>query len=396
MKDLKIYIIIATALFTIYVVANINRPKPVNWAETFSDTDKIPFGTYIVHDRARDLFPGAAIKIQRLPIYNVLTDTPPKQASYIIICGGIDMSKPDYEQLVKYIGLGNDVFIAATDFGSLFEKNLHISTKADFNIQQQNTAVKFLNPALHPESAYLIDRGSGNFYFNKFDTLKAVALGDNVFNKANFIKYRFGKGNLYLMSNPKMLSNYSMLNKQGALYAATALSYIKNTKQIIWDEYYTRGSGESKSPMKVFLNTPQLQWAYYISIFSLLAFVLFEIKRRQRIIPVVEPLQNSTLDFVTVVGQVYYEKRDNVNIAHKKVLYLLAYIRDHYRLKTNMLDQEFADSLAKKTGINVEFATKLTNALNFVSTQQRITDWELINLNKLIENFYRQSGYNGK
>jgi hypothetical protein len=396
MKDLKIYLIAATILFVIYVVANINRPKPINWAETFSNKDKIPFGTFIIYDRVKDLFPGAAITPQRQPVYNVLTDAAVKQASYIIVCNSISISKPDYEQLVKYMKQGNDIFIAASNFGSLFEKNLGIDTKANFNVQQENSPVKFLNPALQTPQTYLVDKGAGNVYFSKLDTLKAVVLGGNLNKKANFIKYRFGKGNLYLMANPKMLSNYSMLTPQGAAYAATALSYIKTTRQIIWDEYYTQGSGEAESPMRVFLNTPQLSWAYYISIFSLLVFVLFEVKRRQRIIPVIEPLQNSTMEFVTVVGQVYYEKRNNANIAHKKVIFLLEHIRDHYRLKTNKLDHEFIDTLSKKTGIDSQFATNLVNAVNFISVQQHVTDRELIDLNKLIEKFYSQSGYNGK
>jgi ABC-type taurine transport system substrate-binding protein len=111
---------------------------------------------------------------------------------------------------------------------------------------------------------------------------------------------------------------------------------------------------------------------------------------------VIEPLQNSTVDFVTVVGQVYYEKRNNANIAHKKVTYLLEHWRDHYRLKTNKLDYEFIDHLSKKTGIDKRLASDLVDILNYINVQQQVTDHELINLNKLIEKFYSQSAYNGK
>jgi hypothetical protein len=391
MRDLKIYIIAATTLFVIYIVANINRPKAVNWAETFSNKDKIPFGTYIVYDRIKDIFPGAVIKPQRRPVYNVLTNDSVKQASYIIVCGNIDISKPDYEQLVKYIGQGNDVFIAANYFGSLLGKNLEIDTRTSFSLQQENTAVKFLNPSLQLPKIYFVDKGAGGYYFNKFDTLKAVVLGNNSGNKANFIKYRFGKGNLYLMTNPKMLSNYSLLNTQGAAYAATALSYIKNTKQLIWDEYYSQGSVEAESPMRVFLGNAQLKWAYYISIFGLLLFVLFEVKRRQRIIPIMEVPSNSTIDFVNVVGQVYYEKRNNSNIAHKQMAYFLEHLRERYKLKTNMLDSEFTDTLSKKTGIGPELTGKLINVMNFINTHQQLSDHELIQFNQLIEQFYIQS-----
>ncbi len=123
----------------------------------------------------------------------------------------------------------------------------------------------------------------------------------------------------------------------------------------------------------------------------MLIFILFEIKRRQRIIPVIEPLSNSTLDFVNVVGQVYYEKRDNSNIAHKKILYFFTHLRDTFQLKTTTLDTEFVERLAVKTGIEQKFAVELISYIRYISAQNNVNDRDLIELNKLIEKFYKQS-----
>jgi len=49
MKDFKIYISIASALLLIYLIAEYNKPVPINWNPTFYYNDKIPFGTYIVY-----------------------------------------------------------------------------------------------------------------------------------------------------------------------------------------------------------------------------------------------------------------------------------------------------------------------------------------------------------
>ena len=78
------------------------------------------------------------------------------------------------------------------------------------------------------------------------------------------------------------------------------------------------------------------------------------------------------------------------------MIYLLEHWREYYRLKTNKLDHEFIGLLSKKTGINSRLATDLIDTINYISVQQQVTDMELINLNKLIEKFYSQSGYNGK
>ncbi len=391
MKSLKLYLIVGAVLLAIYIIAQLNRPKTVDWSESFSDKEKMPFGTYIVYNRLKDIFPKSRVMPYRQPVYSVIAEDSIKNSSYIIICPGFELTKADYDQLIKYVKKGNDVFIASSYFGKAFEKFLKIKTETFLKLGRDTSSVKLLNPVLSPQKHYTLDKGSGSIYFSKFDTLHATVIGENVNHKANFIKYSFGKGSLYLAANPKLFSNYSLLKPQGAGYAATALSYLKSSDKLIWDEYYTQGDAGNESPMRVFLSNDALQWAYYIAIFSLLIFVFFEIKRTQRVIPVIEPLNNTTLEFVNVVGQVYYEKRNNANIAQKKIQYLLEHLREDYQLKTNKLDDEFAEKLSAKLGIEPAFADKLVNYILYISVQDRVSDRELIELNKLIEKLYIQS-----
>jgi hypothetical protein len=312
-------------------------------------------------------------------------------SSYLIIAPDIDLSKVDYEQLIKYIKAGNDVFIGAEYFGKLFGKKLSIETSNYFSLSGDHNPVNFVNPSLSRQKYFNVDKGIGDIFFSKFDTLKTAVLGENAQHKANFIKYSFGKGSLYLLANPKFFSNYSLLKPQGDEYAATALSYLKNTPKIIWDEYYTRGDEANDSPMRLFLGNEALSWAYYIALCSLLIFLLFEIKRRQRVIPVIAPLENSTVEFVNVVGQVYYEKRNNANIARKKILYLLEYLRDEYRIKTNKLDDEFVEALTAKLNIERALVTDLVRFIHNIDAQGYVSDHELIELNRLTEKFYKQT-----
>jgi hypothetical protein len=134
----------------------------------------------------------------------------------------------------------------------------------------------------------------------------------------------------------------------------------------------------------------ELRWAYYIALFSLVAFILFEIKRRQRIIPVIERLKNTSVEFAEVVGRVYYQQRNNRDIAEKKVSYLLEYIRTKYRLKTLDLDQEFNASLIKISSVSADIIDELLEEITYLKAGQMVKDQQLIRLNKLIEQFYKQ------
>lgn len=394
MKDFKIYITIASLLMIGYLVAQYNKPSPVNWQSTLYRNDKIPFGTYILYNQLKQLYPGAQVVNTNKSVYNVFHNDNLQQGNYIIIAKKISLNKFDFDEMLKYIKAGNSVFMSAFEWQGHLADSLKIETRAEY--AKRNVSLNFTNSRLKAPNSYVFNRDVANQYFASLDTARATVIGKNYADHCTFLSYKFGKGTLYLCATPAVFTNYSLLTKQGGDYAEKALSYMPGAKYIYWDQYQNGDIPEDISPLRVFFSNPSLQWAYYLSLFSMVVFIIYEVKRRQRIIPVIEPLQNSTLEFVTVVGQVYYEKRNNANIAHKKVLFLLEHIRNHYRLKTNKLDHEFIDTLSKKTGIDSQFATNLVNAINYISVQQQVTDWELINLNKLIEKFYSQSGYNGK
>ena len=389
MKDLKIYIIIASALLVVYLLAQYNKPKATDWTETYSNTDKIPFGTYIIYNQLKDIFPGSAVKTFREPVYNLINDDQVQKGTYIIICNDIDLNKYDYKKLEGYIKNGNDVFIAANSFGEELRKQLHITASFDFR-PRSAIRVSFLSKDLR-DRQYDVDKESSGGYFGGFDTSKAIALGKNEFGHYNYLKFPMGKGNLYLNANPKMFTNYSILQDMGADYASIALSYLKTDKNLWWDEYYTQGREGSGSTMRVFLNNYQLRWAFYISFFSLLAFVLYEMKRRQRIIPIIPPLNNSTVEFAVVVGQVYYEQRDNGNIAQKKINYFLEHIRATYNIRTNVFDQEFILLLSQKSGADKVLIAKLTGQITHIRNAKQVSDSQLIDLNQNIEQFYTKS-----
>jgi len=387
MRDLKIYISLASIVLIVYLVAQFNKPKPTDWSTTLSSNDKIPFGTYILYNRINDIFPGAKVKTFREPVYNVIADENIENGTYIIIGDDIDIDTNDYVQLKKYIEKGNDVFIAANTFSGELSKTLKVYTEND---SASATRIGFINNQWK-DNLYDVDKYSSNGYFADFDTSKAVVLGNNQYHHYNYIRFPMGKGNLYLNANPQMFTNYSLLQDMGAAYSSIALSYVKNSKNLYWDQYYTLGREGAESPMRVFLQNNSLRWAFYIAIFSLLVFVLYEMKRRQRIIPIIPPLNNTTVEFAGIVGQVYYEQRNNGNIAQKKAAYFLEHIRSTYNIRTQVFDEEFITTLSQKSGAKPELVKELANQITQVNMTSQISDNELIDLNRNIEQFYIQS-----
>jgi hypothetical protein len=389
MRDFKIYISIATVLLVIYLVAQYNKPAPLNWQPTLYYNDKIPFGTYVLYKELPHFFPGAKITNTNQNLYDLFHNKSITNSNYFIISKTVVLSKYDFKEMINYIKSGNSVFISAFNWRGILADTLKIQTSLEY--EKKNVGLNFTNSKLKQAHDYQFNRDISNEYFSRFDTTHAVVLGKNELGHSNFLRFNYGKGHLYLCADPQLFTNFSLLNNRGDDYAAKALSYLSSQPNIYWDELQNGDIMEDPSPLRVFFNHPNLQWAYYISLFSLLFFVLYEMKRRQRIIPEIEPLKNSTVDFAKVVGQVYYEQRNNMNIAQKKVLFFLEHLRTKYYLKTSQLNMDFIGLLSRKTGIEYSFAQDIVNHLNYINVQKYINDDELIKLNQLIEQFYNQS-----
>ncbi|TKC12314.1 DUF4350 domain-containing protein [Pedobacter polaris] len=390
MNGLKKYLIIGSILIVAYLVAQYFKPKPTNWSPTYLSEDKIPFGTYILRQRINDIFPNTKVKPVQSAVYNNIKERASGKSNYFIIASTLSVDKLDYQQMVKYMQSGNNIFIAAYQIKGILLDTLKLNIVSDFNFQNKRKyPINFVNPALKREYDYYFDKGISEQYFSKIDTAKAIVLGQKQNSTANFVQYKFGKGSLFILPNPQLLTNYSLLREDGMDYAAKAFSYLPNAETFLWDEHFTRKNSQDSSTLRVLFKYDQLRWAYYIALFSLIAFVLYEVKRRQRIIPVIDRLKNTSVEFVNVVGRVYYQQRNNRDIAEKKVMYLLAYIRNKYRLKTTDINQEFRESLVKISSATADIIDELLTEINYLKAGHTVSDQQLIRLNKLIEQFYK-------
>jgi hypothetical protein len=114
----------------------------------------------------------------------------------------------------------------------------------------------------------------------------------------------------------------------------------------------------------------------------------FGSKRRQRTIPVIKPLQNTTLEFVNVVSRLYFQKQDHRGIARKKAIFFMERIRAQYSLPTGRLDGQFIETLSRKSGYPIEKTKYLIWKIRRTESDDTVTADDLLKLSDEIENFY--------
>ena len=201
-------------------------------------------------------------------------------------------------------------------------------------------------------------------------------------------QYSFGEGHLYVSPDPLLLSNYYLLDTNSRDFSAGMLSLLPADKDVMHIEYYQVGRLEAQTPLRFILSDPALKAAFWITLFGIIAFMIFEARRRQRIIPEIKPPANTSLEFVETLGRLYYTSRgDHVNLAAKRVNFFLEYVRRKYYLPTSDLDENFIKDLSLKSGKKSEDVGELIKLVNKVRGG-KISPEDFLKLEKELNQFY--------
>ncbi len=418
MKRKRNNIILLFIYLVLIILLGLSVPEKVDWRETYSSNDKIPFGDYVLYNRLPDLFPQVSKFSKPVPLYNfyqtVIGNNTGGYSNLIIVNDEFKADDLDVDWLCAYVDSGNNAFIATGKLPKKLRDTLGVDYKVRlisgpriFNPDSvQPYILNFSNPALHKQGGFsfknnylaqdIVDADTtvADTLFEKPGRhLPRIILGGDENGHVNFVRIPYGKGNFYIHSFPLAFTNYYMLKDENCKYAANCLSYLPDNKTY-WDEYYKPYRAlKAQTPLRFVLTTPALHWAYLTAMLALFIYVVFALKREQRVIPIIRPFKNLSLEFTRTIGTLYFEQKDHHDLAVKKMTYLLEKIRNNYFLPTDKSDAIFQEKLSQKSNVPLEtiseifgiYASQIKNAKN-------ISEATLMKFNSLIENFYNQSG----
>jgi hypothetical protein len=395
-KTVKIYIALLVILFIGFAIIEFSRETPIDWTKTYRETDKIPYGTFVLYEELPTLFPDSEIEnIKVSPYqyfdayYNWADSTYDISGSYLHIDEYAQIDDVSAQELLDFASHGNDVFISTAYPPQKFYDSLYLDIKNSFDVKG-NAEFGFMNSEFKNDSI-TIEKGLSNIYFSKLDSSITTVLGYQKFDsikRINFVKIDHGFGSIYLHLQPIVFTNYQLLKKDNQKYAAAALSYLPD-ETILYDYHSKIGQDLGSSPLRFILSKPALRAAWYLGLISLVLFMIFNAKRKQRIVKVIKPLENTTVAFTKTIGNLYYETKDHNNLIDKKITYFLEYIRRVYYLDTQLLDEKFTKNLTVKSGKDKATTKKLIDLIVYLKAKPVCAEADLLNLNNTIEDFYK-------
>ena len=125
-------------------------------------------------------------------------------------------------------------------------------------------------------------------------------------------------------------------------------SYLPKDRDTLW--FMEEQNLQSISPLRFILRNPPLRYAWYIFLVGFLVFIIFHAKRKQRIIPIIKPLENTSVEFVRSIGNLYLNEGDAKDMMQKKVTYFLNKVRTDLPDRYFCHRRCFVNRLQLKTG----------------------------------------------
>lgn len=389
MKSYKTIGIILAAFILLIVFINLSREREISWVKNFSTAEKSPYGLFVFDKESKKLFNNKLKSIEKSPYSFYENDAKIKPHNILIIASELDPLS--WEKIQKQVSKGSDAMILAEEFPQELQDILEIEHRP-FNYSEESNI--YLTDEKVPYDSLVIDKDQASGIFSKINLDKTEILGEEYYetsedfgigSAANFIKVKFGKGNFYLHSEPLIVTNYHILKKENQNYIQDVFSFLPERETYWFHNAYRENSSSWFPFLDFILSKPALRNAWYIFVFSVLLFIIFNAKRKQRIVPIIEPLKNKSVEFIRTIGNLYMQEGDFHDMMAKKSHYFLSRVRTELLIDTQNLDEEFEKKLQLKTGKSPE---KISEAVVLIkkslNPSAQVINEDLIKLNKAL------------
>ena len=378
-------------------------PKNESWYLTLRENDN-PYDVNFFYELIEES--NEVIKISNIDdFYDKSLNQKDTNSNLLKIDYSLDLDSADVEDLLTYVEKGNKAFIIAKyppklllarlyyseermaglyrvknlpnywewedetlDYDSLqqasheIEKDLtqFFSTSQFETIDTIPTQFKEQETNLHYK---ISDDEAYRFSYTHFDfsdslNFKRQPLG-TIREYENFFKVQVGEGAIYFHSTPMAFTNYHLYREETFNYCRAFVNEF-NSGNVNIDNFYhyyrqdfnnnyrnSRNPNLPSSPLAFILSIAALKWAWYLALVGLLGFVIFRSKRNQRIIPVIAPIKNNSLEFSKTVGRLFYKERNHKRMAQEVCQFFFNFLRKRYHINTKNFDDLAKSRLLK-------------------------------------------------
>src|SRR5574343_194576 len=301
-----------------------------NWESKYKLNEKDPYGLYLFNQLVRAHVDTSKIILPVTNSYELDSLFELKQKSTLLFVGDkFGLKTSEFDQILSHVMDGNDLVLSSNELTENIIRPLFLH----YNVSYDYTDSK---------NVYINNNGLSMYYLYQNDTLahewraylniapidSTYRVMSKILEMPNFIRLKYGKGKIYLHTNPEFFFNYQLKRPEGYRYASFVLNQLPNDRPVYLLELgrlleynydpYGEGDGESdeqdSSYLQFILKSPALMSAFGFGLLGVLLFVLFRSKRMQPIVPYIEKKKNMSLEFAQTITSIYLSKSNPMGI----------------------------------------------------------------------------------
>ncbi|MEO7312160.1 MAG: DUF4350 domain-containing protein [Chitinophagaceae bacterium] len=318
---------------------------------------------------------------------------------YAVVASGFYPNDEDVDAMVDFVLEGNTLLVAADHFDGGFLDKFHLSyeyvqpveTMLTGNFMVGNTGTQMADSSSFTKELYSFFYYSFNRQISRDSSFPSQVLAKTDKGYPTALALKYGSGKLIVATNAHSFTNYFLLTKNNYRYLTGLLAYLPvNATDITWDTYYNKlpyKRDKNFSSFQELMKHPALKWAFWLTLLGALLVIIMGLVGVQRVIAIIKPNTNSSVEFGETVARLYLLKKDNKNIAIKMITYFLEQVRSKYYISTATLNQEFADMLAAKSGVGSDKVHLLLRTIDQLQNETMVSDYMLLDLNGQLNQF---------
>ena len=389
MKGSRWFIIFIVAFLLVMFAVEYHLPKKFVWTPTFSHYDEQPLGCAVFDSLLSSSLPNG-YSISKETFYQMEGDTTDNgNKGILVIANNLSMVEADVNALLKMAKRGNKIMLVSNNYPKYLEDTLrfyctysHFSAAAFKKYASsifRKDSIYWIADSVYSRQLYRCYPQFCNSYFRSYDSLPVRKLAEKDMGSGALAIVRpWGKGEIMLVSTPLLFTNYGVLDGNNANYIFRLLSQMGELP-IVRSEGYVKATAQvQQSPFRYLLAHQPLRWALYLTMITILLFMIFTAKRRQRAIPVVREPANKSLEFTELIGTLYFQKKDHVDLVRKKFAYLAEVLRREIQVDIEEVadDKRSFERIARKTGMDTEDIARFIHEVRPVLYGGRTIDSE--------------------
>jgi hypothetical protein len=301
-----------------------------NWEDKYKLNEKDPYGLFMFNQLLRAHVDTNQTIIPLTNSVELDSVMALKQRSTMLFVGDkFGLKTAEFDSVLAQVHDGNTLLLSSNQLTENIVRRLFIRYEVSYdyadsvnvNINNNTFSMFYLyqnDTIAHEWRAFLNVQPIDSTY-RKLST---------IFQLADFIRLKHGKGFIYLHTNPEFFFNYQVKRNEGFRYTSFLLNqlpqnqpvYILELGRLLEFNYDPYGEGEGNSDkqddsyFQFILKSPALIAAFGLGLLGVLLFVLFRSKRMQPVVPYIEKKKNMSLEFAQTITSIYQSKSNPMGI----------------------------------------------------------------------------------